>query len=298
MSRKKQQANGFALFMRDMQTDLREQGRSVPMRDMPVLAGPKWAKLPAMEKAMYNARAKAEKRGGVGSEVMYVSPRQGVMDCTGELLSERRDLAVELEERRHRERAMIKASLTSGSAVMLTNFFLIDIQSLCEISDKPHARYQPCEIALVDFTLHSGICRTFHRFIAPGPLPLGYRYEAQRCSEATHEIPISGFDQAMDDYRQLVWEVESFISPEGSRDIPALFASRDNALRVEWCLEWLASKAGIRNRLDRVYEVEALLCELSSHTDGRGPTIHQAKDFLGTTVYDHSMGTRYTLCVV
>ena len=87
MSRKKQQANGFALFMRDMQTDLREQGRSVPMRDMPVLAGPKWAKLPAMEKAMYNARAKAEKRGGVGSEVMYVSPRQGVMDCTGELLS-------------------------------------------------------------------------------------------------------------------------------------------------------------------------------------------------------------------
>ena len=67
---------------------------------------------------------------------------------------------------------------------------------------------------------------------------------------------------------------------------------------MEWCLEWLASKAGIRNRLDRVYEVEALLCELSSHIDGRGPTIHQAKDFLGTTVYDHSMGTRYTLCGV
>ena len=61
--------------------------------------------------------------------------------------------------------------------------------------------------------------------IYPGPLPLGYRYEAQRCSEATHEIPISGFDQAVDDYRQLVWEVESFVSPEGSRDIPALFAS-------------------------------------------------------------------------
>ena len=59
----------------------------------------------------------------------------------------------------------------------------------------------------------------------PGPLPLGYRYEAQRCSEATHEIPISGFDQAVDDPRQLVREIENFVSPEGSRDIPAVFAS-------------------------------------------------------------------------
>ena len=58
----------------------------------------------------------------------------------------------------------------------------------------------------------------------PGPLPLGYRFEAQRRSEATHEIPISGFDQALRDYRQLLWEIESFISPEGSRDIPAVFS--------------------------------------------------------------------------
>ena len=68
---------------------------------------------------------------------------------------------------------------------------------------------------------------------------------------------------------------------------------RENALRVEWCLEWLANKAGVRNRLDRVYEVEALIRELSIHKDGRGPTFHQAKEFLSTTVYDHSIGTRY-----
>ena len=77
-------------------------------------------------------------------------------------------MVFEMEERRRRERQIIQGSLTEGSAVMLTNFFFIDIQSLCEISDKPHARFQPCEIALVDFTLHSGICRTFHRFIDPG----------------------------------------------------------------------------------------------------------------------------------
>ena len=58
-----------------------------------------------------------------------------------------------------------------------------------------------------------------------GPLPLGYRYEAQKCSEATHEVPISGFDRAVDDYRQLFCDVEDFVSPGGGRDIPALFTS-------------------------------------------------------------------------
>ena len=58
-----------------------------------------------------------------------------------------------------------------------------------------------------------------------GPLPLGYRYEAQKNSEETHEIPISGFDRAVGDYRQLLWEIESFISPQGSSDMPAVFAS-------------------------------------------------------------------------
>ena len=92
--RKKQQANGFLLFMRDMQMDMRQNGRNVSIRDMPVLAGPKWAKLPDREKAVYNARAKAERRGAGatpgGDGLMYVPPRQGRMDCSGTLLSVRR----------------------------------------------------------------------------------------------------------------------------------------------------------------------------------------------------------------
>ena len=77
--------------MRDMQMEMRGNGRNVPMRDMPVLAGPKWAKLPDREKAVYNARAKAERRGAGaapgGAGLMYVPPKDGRMDCTGELLS-------------------------------------------------------------------------------------------------------------------------------------------------------------------------------------------------------------------
>ena len=56
------------------------------MRDMPVLAGPRWAELHGREKAIYNARARAEKRGGAGAGV-HVPPKQGLMDSAGELLS-------------------------------------------------------------------------------------------------------------------------------------------------------------------------------------------------------------------
>ena len=73
-----------------------------------------------------------------------------------------------MEERQRREKEIIRASLTFGSAVMLTKFYFIDIQSLCEIIEKEEARFQPCEIALVEYSLHSGISKSFHRFIDPG----------------------------------------------------------------------------------------------------------------------------------
>lgn len=43
MSKKKQPKNGFYYFMVDVQQELRQQGRFVPMREMPTLAGPRWS---------------------------------------------------------------------------------------------------------------------------------------------------------------------------------------------------------------------------------------------------------------
>ena len=46
------------------------------------------------------------------------------------------------------------------------------------------------------------------------------------------------------------------------------------------------------NRLGKVYEVEALLCELSGHLDGKPQSHFQAEEMLKTSVYDHDKGTR------
>lgn len=60
----------------------------------------------------------------------------------------------------------------SHAAVSLETFYFIDIQSLCEITEKENERFLPCEIAVAEFTLNSGIQKTMHKFIDPGQLPL------------------------------------------------------------------------------------------------------------------------------
>ena len=99
MSKKKQQKNGFFYYMLDLQQELRQQGKSIPMRDMPIFAGPSWSKLSDAQKQMYNVRAKAEKAkgsgasGGIPAASSHPPPSNptapGRRDCSGTLISVR-----------------------------------------------------------------------------------------------------------------------------------------------------------------------------------------------------------------
>ena len=73
-----------------------------------------------------------------------------------------------MEERRRHESELIRASFPPGKAVSLTKFYLVDIQSLCEIPDKKAERFLPCELAAIEFSLHSGVHKSLHKFIHPG----------------------------------------------------------------------------------------------------------------------------------
>ena len=96
MSKKKQQRNGFFYYMLDMQQDFKANGRIVPMRDMPIFAGPSWSKLSDAQKHRYNTRAKSNKDsggGGGGQEglpaaaSMVDTAAAGRRDCSGSLIS-------------------------------------------------------------------------------------------------------------------------------------------------------------------------------------------------------------------
>ena len=94
MSKKKQQRNGFFYFMLDIQQELRERGRNVPMHSMSAIAGPKWSTMSDAQRQKYNQRAKNEKAGirGASSPALLPPvgnsvPRYERMDSTGKKLS-------------------------------------------------------------------------------------------------------------------------------------------------------------------------------------------------------------------
>lgn len=91
MSKKKQQKNGFFYYMLDLQQDFKQQGRVVPMRDMPIFAGPSWSKLSDAQKLRYNVRAKG---GSVASATTTAAAaattsngKYGRRDCAGRLIT-------------------------------------------------------------------------------------------------------------------------------------------------------------------------------------------------------------------
>ena len=83
MSKRKQQKNGFFYYMLDMQQDFKQQGRIVPMRDMPIFAGPSWSKLSDAQKHKYNIRAKSSKNSPQAPAIGETGKR----DCSGRLIS-------------------------------------------------------------------------------------------------------------------------------------------------------------------------------------------------------------------
>lgn len=95
MSKKKQQKNGFFYYMLDLQQDFKQQGRSVPMRDMSIFAGPSWSKLSDAQKLRYNMRAKGNPNGSGATAGAAVSSngKHGRRDCAGNLVTVSEELA-------------------------------------------------------------------------------------------------------------------------------------------------------------------------------------------------------------
>ncbi len=53
---------------------------------------------------------------------------------------------------------------------------------------------------------------------------MGYRYLALNTSETTHQIPISEFEQAEKDYRKILGEIEMFLDPDWTENMPPVYS--------------------------------------------------------------------------
>ncbi|XP_052060350.1 protein maelstrom homolog [Mytilus californianus] len=285
---KKQVKNAFYFYMKELEPQLKREGRVFPhgMADIVPIAHPRWKILPEKEKERFekiSKEYKAKMRGAEGDKY-----RQ---DNTRTLLSERRDEFAELQKRRTKERNCVKSQWPTGKLLASEKFYLLNIQTLCKTDD---GDYLPCEIGAIEYSIKSGITKTLHRFIEPGRIPTGYRYECKSKSEDTHKIPIERFEKSDANYRGLWIQLENFVNPNGEKpEYPPFYCMGTDVEELEYCLNWVHDKAclGYANRLRRVYNLEGLVQDLFGHI-GHSVSETQVIDLMTAHTWDFEPKTR------
>lgn len=285
---KKQVKNAFYFFMKDLEPQLRREGRVFPhgMQDIVPIAHPRWKVLPEAEKERYEKIAKeykAKMRGAEGDKYR--------LDNTGNLLSERRDKNVDLQKKRTKERNSVKSQWPSGKLLADEKFYIINIQTLCKTDN---GDYLPCEIGAIEYSIRRGITKTLHRFIEPGRIPTGYLGECKTKSEDYHQIPVQRFDKADANYRGLWIQLENFVNPNGEKpEYPPFYCMGTDVEEMDYCLNWVHDKAclGYANRLKKVYSLEDLVQDMFGHI-GHSVSETQVIDLLTAHTWDFEPKTR------
>nr|XP_006124292.1 protein maelstrom homolog isoform X2 [Pelodiscus sinensis] len=182
----------------------------------------------------------------------------------------------------------------NGNQGVLGNiFYFLNIYSCGELPSPCEQRFLPCEIGCVRYSLQDGIRADFHRFIDPGEVPRGFRFHCQAASDATHKIPISGFELPKVGYPVVLHELHTFVQPNCGR-WPPVYCKSDDWYRVNWCLKWMAKEAGTESHLE-LHSVEDLLVELYKWKLQKEPSKTWVHNLLDVFMWDYSSNTSYCI---
>lgn len=169
-------------------------------------------------------------------------------------------------------------------------FYIISFQSYFEFPDEEG--YQPCELAVVEYSLKHGVSKEFHAMIDPGPIKRGLGAEAKIYSDNFHKIPTYGFELARKDHFNLWEDLEHFVNPGRNREIPPLFSKVGEHRKNVACLEYLAGLVGRHNRLSKVFLWEHLVLALYENAGVTAPSMNIIEDGGNSSMYDFERGTK------
>lgn len=130
-----------------------------------------------------------------------------------------------------------------------------------------------------------------------GNIRVGLRYTAMSTSERTHQIPVEGLAKRDDSYRKIWLDLLRFVNQEQTPVFPPVYCRISETKQTEYCLQWLATKAEMPNKLKKVYELEGLVCDLHSHFAAEsgstmGISKSKATELLSSTIFDYEPNSR------
>ncbi|KAG8450088.1 hypothetical protein GDO86_002639 [Hymenochirus boettgeri] len=180
--------------------------------------------------------------------------------------------------------------LNKNKALDQNVFYFINIYSHGEMPAMCEQRFIPCEIGCVRYSLRDGVLGSYHDFIDPGAIPRGFRFHCQAGSDTTHQIPISGFELANGDYYKMFLQLCSFVCSTPN-SWASVYTKENDIYRVNWCLRWLAKKAGVENHFE-VHDVESLIIEMYKSKLQEEPSRTSVCRLLDAVVWDYADNTR------
>ncbi|XP_069616700.1 protein maelstrom homolog isoform X2 [Ranitomeya imitator] len=280
MPNKRASRNAYFFFTLDMMPELRRRGFQVSgVKEAIPLCSGDWALLSAEEKEKYAEKAK---------EWRSRDPGPSRPDTDGGSFYHEKELssnAWDSGDDRGQHWSLKKSEDLDKCVI-----YIINILSHGEMPIVCDQRFVPCEIGCVRYSLQRGVIDSFHEFIDPGELPLGFRYHCQAGSAATHQIPVTGFELASRDYHNLFRSLCDFVFPAAKR-CTSLYCKKNEMHRVRWCLQWLAVKAGMEN-LFELQDIESLIIRYYKEKLDEEPSTSSVNRLLDVVQWDYANNTR------
>ncbi|XP_054830608.1 protein maelstrom homolog [Eublepharis macularius] len=186
--------------------------------------------------------------------------------------------------------SLTNTSRKCDQVVLKNAFYVLNIFSHGELPPHCVQRFLPCEIGCVKYSLKDGIIADFHHFIDTGAVPRGFRYHCQAAGDATHRIPISGFELTSASHSVVFRDLCMFIKPHKNNP-PLVYCKSDDWFRVNWCLKHMAEEAGTINQL-KLLNVEDLVVELYQQKFQKEPSKTWVCNTLDASMWDYSSNIR------
>ncbi|XP_071612632.1 protein maelstrom homolog [Heliangelus exortis] len=282
MSQRRGSSSPFYFFVRDQLPKLQRRGLPVTrtVEAFPYCSQ-EWALLTEEEKIKYTEKARAW--NGKKHTPKAVQKTSNLTHPAPACLTTKMSSVTSLPD-------ASAISWKNDQDVIADIFYFLNIYSHGKLPSHCEQRFLPCEIGCVKYSLQDGIMGDFHHFIDPEVPPRGFRYHCQAAGDATHKIPLSGFDLSRTCYTVVLKELLEFGQP--AKGVwPHFYCKSSDRFRISWCLNRMAKVTGIESHLE-LLAVEDLVIELYRNKYQKEPSKTWVCKELDVSLWDFSSNTR------
>ena len=174
---------------------------------------------------------------------------------------------------------------TSVEDLKKNYFYIAGVQYALKTEE---GEFLPLELGVVQWSMEAGISDSFHTFMKPGKIPLGYSYRVRFHAKETHQIEEESFIDFPNNYKVIFQQLRSFITSQDT--IQPVYCMKQDIPQVKGCLEWLNKMSWMGNEI-LVLPIEELVIQFFSVVNQSSFPL-SITSFLTSVRFEHLKKTR------